>query len=193
MQVTNIQKTSATLQWTDGASHGKPILSYTVSGRTNWNDTWVNISHGVYARENDRYTGRKEAIIENVLTPWATYEFRVAAWNELGLGMPSAPSPRYSTPPDRPYVPPHNIGGGGGKIGDLTITWTPLIPEEQNGPGIFYKVFWKRKEYETEWQTHELKGHGNVGIAIVHIPREYYYTEYVVKVQVSNVNMLIRL
>lgn len=74
-------------------------------------------------REIDRYTGRKEAVIESSLSPWSIYEFRVAAGNELGYGVASAPSPQYNTPPDRPYRAPFKIGGGGGKIGDLTITW----------------------------------------------------------------------
>lgn len=135
--------------------------------------------------EVDRYTGRKEANIDNILTPWSIYEFRVNAWNELGMGFPSAPSPRHSTPPDRPYVPPSDINGGGGKIGDLTITWTPLKPEEQNGAGIHYKIFWKQKEHETEFQTLVLKEYGNIGRAVVYISLDYYYTEYIVKVQVS--------
>lgn len=173
-----------TLQWTDGASHGRPILAYTISGRTNWNSTWVNITHGVQATEIDRYAGRKEAIVENILTPWSTYEFRVNAWNELGMGPVSAPSPQHLTPPNRPFIPPDNINGGGGKIGDLTITWTPLLPQEQNGPGIHYKVFWKHKEHETEFQTLLLKEFGNTGKAVVFISIDYYYTEYIVKVQV---------
>lgn len=81
---------------------------------------------------------------------------------------------------------PNNIGGGGGKIGDLTITWTPLRPDEQYASGIYYKVFWKRKDYETEFQSLALKEYGNVGKAVVHIQPEYFYTEYIVKVQAIN-------
>lgn len=186
VQVVEIQKTSATLQWTDGAHHGSQILFYTISGRTNWNRTWVNISHNVQATEIDRYTGRKEATIENILTPWSVYEFRVSAWNELGMGAPSQPSPKHSTPSERPFMAPRNIGGGGGKIGDLTITWDPLKPDEQNGPGIYYKIFWKRKEFETEFQSQSLKEFGNTGMAVVHIQQEFFYTEYIVKVQALN-------
>ncbi|CAH0562661.1 unnamed protein product [Brassicogethes aeneus] len=190
VEVINIQKTSTTLQWTDGANHGSLIQLYTISGRTNWNSTWVNITEGISAREIDRYTGRKEAVIENTnnqwLTPWSVYEFRVSAINSLGVGPPSAPSPRRSTPPERPFVAPKNIGGGGGKIGDLTITWEPLRSEEQNGNGIHYKIFWKRKDFEPEFQSKVLKEYGQVGKAVVHIPIAFYYTEYVVKVQAIN-------
>lgn len=188
MQVIDISKTSATLEWTDGANHGHLIMGYLLSGRTNWNHTWMNITDvpALQVRTIDRYTNRKRAVIENVLTPWSKYEFRVAAWNGLGLGPPSAPSPRHATPTDKPYIAPYNIGGGGGKIGDLTITWTPLRPDEQNAPGIYYKVFWKRKNAEPEFQTLALKEFGNIGKAVVHIQLEYFYTQYIVKVQAIN-------
>lgn len=78
-------------------------------------------------KEINRYNGRKEAAIENLLTPWSSYEFKVAAANIRGYGPASAPSPIHNTPPDVPYKSPSNIGGGGGKIGDLTITWQVYI------------------------------------------------------------------
>lgn len=111
LQVISIQKKSVTIQWTDGATHGSPIRYYTISGRTNWNQTWSNISHYVMATEIDRNTGRKEAVIDNVLTPFSVYEFQVAAWNDLGIGIPSMPSPKHSTPPERPFISPRNLGG----------------------------------------------------------------------------------
>lgn len=55
------------------------------------------------------------------------YEFKVVAINSLGPGTDSKPSPLYSTDSDKPYIAPRNIGGGGGKIGDLTITWDVCI------------------------------------------------------------------
>lgn len=186
VQVISIDKTSATIQWTDGGNHGSPITHYSISGNTNWNNTWVTISDGIYAIPIERYTGRKEATIDNLLTPWSIYEFRVSAWNSLGMGVPSAPSPRHSTASDRPYIFPRRIGGGGGKIGDLTITWDPLRSDEQHAPGIYYRVFWKRMEYETEFQKLDLKEYGNTGKATVNIPMDFYYTQYIVKVQAIN-------
>lgn len=39
-------KTSAKLQWTDGAPNGRPITRYTVSARTHWNSTWFIMATG---------------------------------------------------------------------------------------------------------------------------------------------------
>lgn len=38
---------------------------------------------------------------------------------------------------------PDNVGGGSGKVADLTITWDPLPEGDQGGPGIGYKVYWR--------------------------------------------------
>lgn len=65
LQVVSIQKTSAVLQWTDGGSHGSQISSYTISGKTNWNSTWVVISHNVYAEEVERYSGKNKFLALN--------------------------------------------------------------------------------------------------------------------------------
>lgn len=43
VKVMSIKKTSAILQWTDGALNGRPITMYAVSVRTNWNRTWVRL------------------------------------------------------------------------------------------------------------------------------------------------------
>lgn len=187
VKVIEIHKTTARLEWIDGADNGNPIHYYNILGRTNWNKTWVNVSENVLAYEIDRYTGRKQAEVSN-LTPWSGYEFSVCAVNDLGVGIQSAPSPLYNTITDKPYLYPRNLGGGGGKIGDLSIRWTPLKSEEQNANQIHYKIFWRLHEAnnKTEWATDVLKGHGNVGRATVHIPLNKYYTKYDVKVQGIN-------
>ncbi|XP_014098963.2 contactin [Bactrocera oleae] len=184
VQVIEIGKTKAIIEWVDGANNGRPIRYYNILGRTNWNRTWVNVSTSVRGREVDRYTGRQQAEVANLI-PWCSYEFSVAAVNDLGIGIPSAPSPIYSTYEDKPYIAPRNVGGGGGKIGDLTITWDPLLPQEQHSHGIHYKVFWKLRG-TLEWASEELKSLQNDGVAVVNIPLNNYYTEYEVKVQAIN-------
>ena len=31
------------------------------------------------------------------------------------------------------------VEGGGGKTGDLVISWNPLPPQEHNAPGVYYR------------------------------------------------------
>jgi hypothetical protein len=49
VQVVEVKKTSAIIRWTDGASNGRAIDRYLISGRTNWNNTWINITHSKLA------------------------------------------------------------------------------------------------------------------------------------------------
>ena len=44
-----------------------------------------------------------------------------------------------------PQISPDNVGGGGGSVADLTITWDPLPTEDHGGPGIGYRVHWRVK------------------------------------------------
>lgn len=184
IKVIDIKKTDAILEWIDGTDNGRRIMFYDILGRTNWNKTWMNISENVIAEEVDRYNGRRRATVYN-LTPGCGYEFSVVAVNDLGASIPSLPSPVYNTQKDKPYIAPQNVGGGGGKIGDLTITWDTLRPEEQNSIDIHYKVFY-RLVGQREWASEILKRQGNVGKAVVHIPFDRYYTQYEVKVQAIN-------
>lgn len=185
VKVIEIHRTTAQLEWIDGNTNGRSILYYNILGRTNWNRTWTNVSEAVLAYEIDRYTGRKQAEVTN-LTPWSGYEFSVCAVNDLGIGAGSAPSPLYNTLTDKPYIAPQRVGGGGGKIGDLTITWQPLRSYQQNAHGIYYKVFWRLHAKDTEWASQVLREYGNVAMAVVHIPLDNYYTRYDVKVQAFN-------
>ncbi len=122
VRVIEIKKKDAVIEWIDGSSNGRPIMYYNVLARTNWNKTWVNVTEGIIGTEIDRYTSRKRADINN-LTPYCSYEFAVAAVNDLGIGPQSAPSPAHNTLHDKPYIFPRHLGGGGGKIGDLTVSY----------------------------------------------------------------------
>ncbi len=99
------------------------------------------------------------------------------------MGEYSDPSPQYNTKPDRPFKAPTNIRGGGGKTGDLTIVWDPLPEQEQNAPGVYYRVYYRRVgvEEERDYQQKTLRELGNIGLYVVKIHRKYYYTTYEVR------------
>ncbi|XP_077497058.1 contactin [Amblyomma americanum] len=184
--------TSGFVEWADGTSHGSQITSYAVEGRTNHNVTWRELINVTYAPPLSQQTGvqtagRRGINLGNVLSPWSKYEFRVIAANLLGIGMPSDPSPQYNTGVDRPYIPPRNVGGGGGKAGSLTITWTPLSPEEWNSPEVWYRVYYRPRGDRSEPRKKDLRKLGNVGLYVVPVGEENYYSPYEVQVQAVNV------
>jgi len=45
--VAEVKKTSAKIQWTDGASNGRPILFYAIFARTAGNSSWVRLVRGM--------------------------------------------------------------------------------------------------------------------------------------------------
>ncbi|XP_045114342.1 contactin-like [Portunus trituberculatus] len=185
----DLTSTRGRVKWTNGASNGRPILSYNIQTRTQWTRKWRTVAENIQAELIDNTNGRMEYQLGDVLSPWSAHEFRVQAVNILGEGQYSSSSPQANTRPDSPFTIPNNLGGGGGKTGDLTITWEPMSGEHQNAPGIYYKLFWRRSvlDPETEFQKVVLRERGNVGMHVVDVnPIKYFYTEYEVKIQAWN-------
>ena len=189
-----MESKSGTVSWTDGAFYGFRPTEYRIEGRTDHNQTWHLLVDRVAGQEIDfqggraRIDGRHQYRLEGLLTPWAAYSFRVAAYNELGLGEWSDPSPQYNTKPGPPDVNVKNIRSDGGKTGDLTIRWDPVPREFQNAPGIYYRIFYKRVgvDKEIDYQQKTLQKAGNIQFFVIRIQRQYYFTEYEVKIQVFN-------
>ena len=189
-----LTSSSGTIIWTDGAIYGRQITSYRIEGRTDHNRTWVILADYAIAEDikhlgdRTKIHGRRQYVLKNKLSPFAAYQFRIAAYNELGMGEYSDASPQYNTQPGPPYKPPNNVRGGGGRTGDLTIIWDPLPRQEQNAPNIYYRVYYRRTgvDEERDFQQRTLQKLGNVGLYVVGIQRKYFYTTHEVKVQVFN-------
>ena len=86
------------------------------------------------------YDARGETTTIFGLSPGTDYTFRMTAVNVMGKGEPSLPSHPVQTKPAPPSRAPENLGGGGGRVGDLQIRWEPLRRQDENGPGIGYFV-----------------------------------------------------
>ena len=184
---------SCTVAWTDGAFYGRRISKYRIEGRTDHNSTWRVLADRVagqdidYQGKRSKIDGRRQFRIENMLTPWSAYSFRVAAYNDLGIGDWSEASPSYNTRPGRPTKTVTNIRTGeGGRTGDLIVTWDPLSREDQNAPGIYYRLYYKRRGELSFKQVKSLRHLGNIDTYTIRIDKEYYWTPYIVKIQVFN-------
>ncbi|XP_040571897.1 contactin [Lepeophtheirus salmonis] len=190
----SLSSKSGTIIWTDGAIYGSQIKYYRIEGRTRDNSTFTTLKDYAEAQEitylgrKPKVHGRRQYKIIDQLSPYSAYQFRVTAYNDLGLGEHSEPSPIYNTLPDKPTKTPTNIRGGGGHTRDLTIKWDALSKQDQNGPGVFYRIYYRRTGIDPEWdfQQKTLTDLGNINIYVINIQRKYFFTTYEVKIQVFN-------
>ncbi|KAM7402589.1 hypothetical protein PAMP_017813 [Pampus punctatissimus] len=108
------------------------------------------------------------------------YRFRVSAVNAVGRGPPSEPTERYKTPPSAPDKNPENIKIEGHLPHEMDINWEPLLPIEHNGPGLEYKVSYKRQDLEEDWKEHVVKRHSFV------VKNTPTFVPYEIKIQARN-------
>jgi hypothetical protein len=85
---------------------------------------------------------------------------------------------------DKPGAAPQNVSGGGGKIGDLKITWSALPIEYWNGDGLVYLVYY-RKVGVLAWEIQEVPF--GVNYFVAYVPSSPPYTPYEVQVSARNV------
>ncbi|XP_032369390.1 neural cell adhesion molecule L1-like protein isoform X4 [Etheostoma spectabile] len=108
------------------------------------------------------------------------YCFRVSGLNAVGRGLPSKPTERYKTPPAAPDKNPENIKIEGHLPHEMDINWEPLLPIEHNGPGLEYKVSYRRQDVEEDWKEHMVKRHSFV------VKKTPTFVPYEIKIQARN-------
>ncbi|CAJ1051821.1 neural cell adhesion molecule L1-like protein isoform X3 [Xyrichtys novacula] len=108
------------------------------------------------------------------------YRFRVSAVNAIGRGLPSKPTERYKTPAAAPDKNPENIKIEGHLPHEMNINWEPLLPIEHNGPGLEYKVSYRRQDVEEDWTEHMAKRHS---FGVKNTPT---FVPYEIKIQAKN-------
>ncbi|XP_046576744.1 contactin-like [Haliotis rubra] len=174
------------IDWTDGADRGNPIVYYIIEFNTNFNSDWrVMIQRLGVPETVDEDNPDKRTTKLSSLRPGTGYRFRVLAANMFGHGDPSMASSMYHLPSAAPVVVPMEVGGGGGKVGTLTITWQPLSLEDESGPAIGYYVFWRKKTNSHGlWQRVDV--FGRIGTTTITVGDKNYYLEYEVMVEAFN-------
>uniref|UniRef100_A0AAX7TEU9 Neural cell adhesion molecule L1-like protein n=1 Tax=Astatotilapia calliptera TaxID=8154 RepID=A0AAX7TEU9_ASTCA len=108
------------------------------------------------------------------------YCFRVSAVNAVGTGRPSEATERYKTPPEAPDRNPENIRIEGHLPHEMDIKWEPLLPIEHNGPGLEYKVSYRRQDVEEDWKENTVKRHSFV------VKNTPTFVPYEIKIQAKN-------
>lgn len=194
------------LYWSDGETYGSNIIAYTIEFRTNFDMTWRvhSDANRVDARlvQSNEFPDKRTLLLRN-LKPWAGHQFRVRAINSFGLGAPSVQTAFIQVPGSPPIVAPSGIAGGGGKVGDLAISWQPLPEEDYNGPNLKYIVYWREKQKsataDTRWEQASVlptqacmqipdteKGLVSLCRYTSLVGKDNYYMPYEVKLQAEN-------
>ncbi|XP_044067311.1 cell adhesion molecule L1-like a isoform X5 [Siniperca chuatsi] len=139
------------LSWVPGSDHNSSVTEFIVEYEESQWDTgkW---------KELQKVPGN-QATAELALHGHLNYQFRVYAVNAVGPGPPSEPTERHKTPPAAPDRNPENIQIQGHFPHQMDISWEPLLPTEQNGPGLEYKVSYRKLGVEDGWREHLVKRH----------------------------------
>ncbi|XP_073326587.1 cell adhesion molecule L1-like a isoform X3 [Pagrus major] len=139
------------LSWVPGSDHNSSITEFIVEyEESQWEPgRW---------KEQQKVPGN-QATAELALHGHLNYQFRVYAVNAVGPGPPSEPTERYKTPPAAPDRNPENIKIQGHLPHQMDISWEPLLPIEHNGPGLEYKVSYRKLGVEDVWTEHLVKRH----------------------------------
>ncbi|RVE72687.1 hypothetical protein OJAV_G00042940 [Oryzias javanicus] len=163
---------SVKLRWNPGEDHNSSITEFVIEFEENkWQPgSW---------KELQRVPGNHNSAVLD-LHGHIGYRFRVYAVNAVGPGQPSEPTERYLTPPAAPDKNPENIKIEGHLPHEMDINWEPLSPIEHNGPGLEYKVSYRRQDVEDEWKEHTVKRHSFV------VRNTPTFVPYEIKIQTKN-------
>ncbi|GAB0194408.1 neural cell adhesion molecule L1-like protein [Grus japonensis] len=172
LQLSENQNRSVRLSWKAGASHNSPINESIIEFEENrWEPgRWQELTR---ALGNDT-----TALLS--LAPYMNYQFRVVSVNAVGRSQPSKPSLRYATPPAAPDKNPENIRVEASEPNEMVMKWEPLKPMERNGPGLEYKVSWRQRGVEVDWNEETVKKHS---LTLRNTPT---FVPYEIKVQAVN-------
>ncbi|XP_071350588.1 neural cell adhesion molecule L1-like protein isoform X4 [Trachinotus anak] len=163
---------SVKLKWIPGDDHNSSTTEFIITyEETQWEPgNW---------KELLRVPGNHNSAILK-LHGHVDYRFRVSGVNAVGKGPPSEPTERYKTPPAAPDKNPENIKIEGHLPHEMDINWEPLLPIEHNGPGLEYKVSYRRQDLEEDWKEHMVKRHSFV------VKNTPTFVPYEIKIQAKN-------
>ncbi|XP_039858959.1 neural cell adhesion molecule L1-like protein isoform X6 [Simochromis diagramma] len=163
---------NVTLKWVPGDDHNSSTTEFIIEyEESHWEPSnW---------KELLRVPGNRNSA-ELKLNGNVDYCFRVSAVNAVGTGRPSEATERYKTPPEAPDRNPENIRIEGHLPHEMDIKWEPLLPIEHNGPGLEYKVSYRRQDVEEDWKENTVKRHSFV------VRNTPTYVPYEIKIQAKN-------
>lgn len=159
MLSSDCQNRNTTLSWVTGESNNASILYFLIERKSQYADDFWQVIANV---TNPNATSHP--LVK--LAGNADLAFRIRAVNRFGPSRPSEPTGSFCrTIQAVPEKWPDNFRGVPGKAEELTIAWTAMRRVEWNGPGLYYKLWYRRV---------------NSGDALVEVRREASSDSFVV-------------
>ncbi|XP_062850714.1 neuronal cell adhesion molecule a [Trichomycterus rosablanca] len=145
LELTDQSERSVQLTWIPGEDHNSPIKVFLVQYEDSLHEpgVWYNLTEA----SGSSTTAHLE------LSPYVYYSFRVLALNDVGLSEPSSSSGQYRTNPAQPDENPSVTEAIGTEPDNMVISWRELSGLQSNGPGLRYRVSWRRKDVDEDWTS----------------------------------------
>ncbi|NXU61271.1 NCHL1 protein, partial [Horornis vulcanius] len=162
LQLSENQNRSVRLSWKAGASHNSPVNGREgLSARPSWTkSSWRRAG----------FTGSFSGALS--LSKILTYRALTEAESVVCLKVILKAS--------SPDKNPENIRVEASEPNEMVMKWEPLKPVERNGPGLEYRVSWRQRGVETDWNEELVKKHS---LSVRNVPT---FVPYEIKVQAVN-------
>lgn len=190
----SLDSRSVLLTWMSEVDHGSPVTYYSVEFKTTFNNQWtlasalMGFNSEIPVNKVFLFNNAVKATVIHNLSPASVYKFRIKAINRYGVGRNSFATDWIKMPPDVPTKSPDEVGGGGGKVRTLTITWKPMAEEDYNGDKFKYIVYWRKKSNsvlnDPKWNEKVVPA--SISQYVTLVGKDDYYSEYEVQVQAKN-------
>ncbi|KAK6970966.1 contactin-3 [Biomphalaria glabrata] len=136
------------LLWRDGLEHGYPATKYRIEFSSIFDKQWKTLREDITIQEthSDEIPDWRAVKISEGLMPGSSYRFRVQSGNHrFGYGdVSSGPYRWYTISAAAPVAAPQNVGGGGGSVGILSITWNAMPRDQWGSSALHYCVYYRR-------------------------------------------------
>ncbi|KAH9507424.1 hypothetical protein Btru_058046, partial [Bulinus truncatus] len=178
------------LWWQDGQDHGYPATKYRIEYSSIFDQDWKSLKSDVPVQETlmDEFPNWRSLVITEGLSPGTSYRFRVQAGSDqAGYGpVNNAPYRWYTMASAPPTTAPENVGGGGGSVGILSITWNPMPRSSWGSSTIHYCVYYRRQSNQGDNPRWIKVDDIQVPSLYVVVGPDNYFLPYEVKVQGVN-------
>jgi len=180
--------TKLSLSWQEPALNGAPISEYTVDYCKVGSDGTCSSSAGfIPATTHPAYLNVTSCHVINLL-PYNYYIFRITSSNKYGESVASLSTLPKRTSASAPIIAPSKVGGGGGFVGQLVVSWEALPRSYYGDDDVDYEVYVRRQAQgndTNDWIVQVVLG-GSGNEAIFRVSNEEIYTAYDVQVRATN-------